>query len=154
MISCYNPYGVNWLRSAFLPQSDKSYRGPKRFIIQRKGKTRGIKNEAEVNEFFQKLGWEILDTEKLTFAQEIELFANAEAFAGVLGSGFTNAIWSRPGCKVITFIADNWVDSWVEWICDVNKLDYHWKTFQSDEAMMTKVDLDEVKQLLAKANLL
>ena len=49
MISCYNPYGVNWLRSAFLPLADTSYRGPKRFIIQRKGKTRGIQNETEVN---------------------------------------------------------------------------------------------------------
>ena len=154
MISTYSPYGVNSLRSAFLPLADKSYYGPKRFIIQRKGKARGIKNEAELNEFFQKLGWAIIDTETLTFAQEIELFANAEAFAGILGSGFTNAIWSPPGCKVITFVADNWVDSWVEWICDVNKLDYHWQIFPSDHLMMTTVDLGEVKKLLAKANLL
>jgi hypothetical protein len=154
MISCYNPYGVNWLRSAFLPQADKSYRGPKRFIIQRKGKTRGIKNEAEVNEFFRKLGWEIIDTEKLTFAQEIELFANAEAFAGVLGSGFTNAVWSPPGCKVITFVAGNWLDGWVEWISDVNRIDYHWKIFPSDVAMMMTVDLTEVKKILVKAKLI
>ena len=153
MISTYSPYGVNWLRSAFLPLADKSYRGPKRFIIQRKGKSRGIQNEAAVNEFFQKLGWAIIDTETLTFAQEIELFANAEAFAGVLGSGFTNGIWSPPGCKVITFVADQWVDSWVEWICAVNKLDYHWQIFPSDHAMMVTVDLGEVKKLLVKAGL-
>lgn len=154
MISCYSPYVVNWLRSAFLPVADKSYQGPKRFIIQRKGKARGIQNEAEVNAYFQKLGWAIIDTETLTFAQEIELFANAEAFAGVLGSGFTNGIWSRPGCKVITFVADTWVDSWVEWICDVNRLEYHWQIFPSDHAMMMMVDLGEVKKLLVKAGLL
>ena len=154
MISTYSPYGVNWLRSAFLPLADKSYRGPKRFIIQRKGKSRGIQNEAEVNAFFAKLGWAIIDTETLTFAQEIELFANAEAFAGVLGSGFTNGIWSRPGCKVITFVAGNWVDSWVEWICAVNRLDYHWQIFPADHAMMMTVDLGELKKLLAKAGLL
>jgi hypothetical protein len=154
MISTYSPYGVNWLRSAFLPLADKSYHGPKRFIIQRKGKSRGILNEAAVNEFFQKLGWAIIDTETLTFAQEIELFANAEAFAGVLGSGFTNGLWSRPGCKVITFVADSWVDSWVEWICKVNQLDYHWQVFPSDHAMMMTVDLDELKKLVAKAGLL
>ena len=153
MISTYSPYGVNWLRSAFLPLADKSYHGPKRFIIQRKGKVRGIKNEAAVNELFRQLGWSIIDTETLTFAQEIELFANAEAFAGVLGSGFTNGIWSPPGCKVITFVADNWVDSWVEWICAVNKLDYHWQIFPSDHEMMMTVDLDELKKLLAKAGL-
>ena len=151
MIACYNPYGVNWLRSAFLPLADKSYQGPKRFIIQRKGKMRGIRNEPEINEYFRSLGWEILDTEKLTFAQEIQLFANAEAYAGILGSGFTNALWSSPGCKVITFVAEDWLDGWVEWICMVNKLEYHWQIFPSDQSMMAMVDLGEVKKLLAKA---
>jgi capsular polysaccharide biosynthesis protein len=154
MISTYNPYGVNYLRSAFLPLADKSYRGPKRFVIQRKGKTRGIKNEAEVNALFQQLGWEIINTEDLTFAQEIELFSKAEAIAGILGSGFTNAIWSQSGCKVITFVADKWRDGWVEWICDVNRLEYHWKFFPSDDAeMMSTIDMGELKQLLKEAGL-
>jgi capsular polysaccharide biosynthesis protein len=153
MIACYNPYGVNWLRSAFLPLADKTYHGPKRFIIQRKGKTRGIKNEPEVNDFFRGLGWEIIDTEKLTFAQEIQLFAHAEAFAGVLGSGFTNAIWSSPGCQVITFVADSWMDGWVEWICEVNKLGYHWETFPADHETMVTVSLDAIRKLLREAGL-
>jgi len=153
MISTYSPYGVNWLRAEFLPRADKSYQGPKRFIIQRKGKTRGLLNEAEINDFFRKLGWAIIDTEKLTFAQEIQLFAQAEAFAGVLGSGFTNAAWSPPGCKVITFVADTWLDGWVEWICDVNRLDYHWQIFPSDHAMMMTADLRAVEKLLSRAGL-
>jgi capsular polysaccharide biosynthesis protein len=153
MISCYSPYGVNWLRSAYLPLADKSYKGPKKFIIQRKGKTRGILNEAEINEFFRRLGWEIIDTEKLTFAQEVELFANAEAFAGVLGSGFTNAVWSRPDCKVISFVADSWLDGWTEWICDVNRLEYYWDVFPADHQIMMTVDMARLKKLLAKAGL-
>ena len=154
MISCYNPYGVRWLREAFLPHADKSYSGPKRFVIQRKGKTRAIKNEAEVNAYFEKLGWAIIDTEALTFAQEIELFANAEAFAGVLGSGFTNGIWSRPGCKVVSFVAESWLDGWAEGICAANRLEYHWQTFPSDHAMMVTVDLEGLNKLLARAGLL
>lgn len=153
MIACYNPYGVAFLRSAFLPKADPEYHGPKRFVIQRKGKSRGIKNEQEVHDFFRGLGWEILDTEKLTFAQEIKLFAEAEAFAGMLGSGFTNGIWSRPGCKVITFVADNWLDGWVEWICDVNALEYRYQVFPSDYAFMTSVDLGEVRKLLRSVGL-
>ena len=153
MIANYNPYAVNWLRSAFLPLADQSYHGPKRFIIQRKGKARGIKNEAEVNEFFQKLGWAIIDTETLTFEQEIKLFADAEAFAGIFGSGFTNSLWSPPGCKVITFVADSWVDGGIEAICVANKLDYHWQIFPSDHMMLATVDLGEVRKILRKAGL-
>src|SRR5687768_18096160 len=62
----------------FRSKADKNYSGPKRFIIQRKGKSRGIKNEEEFNRFFEKRGWAILDTEKLTFAQEIKLFRSEE----------------------------------------------------------------------------
>ena len=87
MIDCYNPFGVNFLREKFLPKMDKNYSGPKKFVIHRSNKSRGIVNEAEVYDFFRKLGWEIVDTEKLTFAQEIKLFNDAEAVTGVFGSG-------------------------------------------------------------------
>src|SRR5581483_4676413 len=153
MISCYSPYAIRWLRETFLPHADKSYQGPKRFIIQRKGKTRGIKNEPEVNEFFKKLGWAIIDTETLTFAQELQLFSNAEAVAGAFGSGFTNCIWSPPGCKVITFVPDKFVDGGVESHCVVNKIDYFWQIFPSDHAMMATVDIGEIKKLLRRAGL-
>lgn len=153
MISCCNPYAINWLRSALMPHTDRNYKGPRRFIIQRKGKTRGITNDSEVNDFFIKLGWVIIDTEDLTFAQEIELFKNAEAFAGVMGSGFTNGIWSSPHCKVIMFVPENRLDGWAEGICAANQMDFYWKTFPSDHADMITVDLQEVKRLLAQAGL-
>ncbi len=153
MISCYSPYAVKWLRDTYFPHADKNYNGPKRFIIQRKGKTRGIKNEAEVNDFFTKLGWGIINTEDLTFAQELQLFSNAEAIAGIFGSGFTNCIWSPPGCKVITFLSDKMIDGGVESHCVVNKIDYYWQLFPSDHEMVATLDLGEVKKLLAKAGL-
>ena len=68
-----------------------------------------------MNDFFQKLGWAIIDTETLTFAQEIKLFSQTRRpYAGIFGSGFTNALWSSPGCKVITFVADSFVDGGIE----------------------------------------
>ena len=153
MVSCYNPYGVKFLRDTFLPQADKSYSGPKRFIIQRKAKSRGIKNEEEFNEFFKKRGWAIVDTEKLTFAQEINLFSEAEAVAGILGSGFTNAVWCKPGCSIITFVADSWLDGWVEWIADVCNLSYYYQIHPSNYAMMAQIDLAAVQRLLQRAGL-
>jgi capsular polysaccharide biosynthesis protein len=152
-IACYNPYGIGCLRSAFLPKADPSYSGPRRFIIQRKGHGRGIQNEPEINDYFRSLGWEIIDTETLTFAQEIKLFSEAEAIAGILGSGFTNTIWCQPGCAVITFVAENRLDGWVEGLCDVVQANYRYQIFPSDHAFMARVDLAEVKKLLRSAGL-
>jgi capsular polysaccharide biosynthesis protein len=153
MIDCYNPFGVNFLREKFLPLADKNYSGPKRFLIHRANKSRGIVNEAEVYEFFRKLGWEIIDTEKLTFAQEIKLFNDAEAVGGVFGSGFTNAIWCRPGCKLIPFVADCWLDGYVEWIAQVVGAEFHHRIFPSDHAMRARVDLKTVEEMLATTGL-
>jgi hypothetical protein len=153
VISCYNPYGVAFLRSAFLPKADANYSGPRRFFIQRKAKTRGIQNDAEVTAYFRELGWAIINTEELTLAQEIKLFSQAEAIAGVLGSGFTNCVWSPPGCAVITFVADSWLDGWVEWIAEICRLRYAWQVFPSDHEMRALVDLREVRRMLASLGL-
>jgi hypothetical protein len=150
-IACYNPYAVGFLRSRLLPKADPDYAGPRRFYIQRRGKSRGVANEAEVVDFFRRAGWGIIDTEQLTFAQELKLFSDAEAFAGVLGSGFTNAIWCRPGCKVISFVADSWQDGWVEWICGVNQLDYRWDVFPSNHRMMADLEIGRITRMLADA---
>jgi Glycosyltransferase 61 len=148
MIDCYNPFGVNFLREKFLPLMDKNYSGPKKFLIHRANKSRGIVNEAEVYDFFCARGWEIIDTEKLTFAQEIKLFNDAEAVGGVFGSGFTNAIWCRPGCKLLPFVADCWLDGYVEWIAQVVGAEFHYRIFPSDHAMRAQVDLKTVGEML------
>jgi hypothetical protein len=153
MLDCYNPFGVNFLREKFLPLADKNYSGPKKFLIHRSNKSRGIINEAEVYEFFRKSGWEIVDTEKLTFAQEIKLFNDAEAISGVFGSGFTNAVWCRPGCKLLPFVADCWLDGYVEWIAEVVGAEFHYRIFPSDHAMRAQVNLETVAEMLRATGL-
>jgi hypothetical protein len=153
MIDCHNPFGVNFLREKFLPLMDKKYSGPKKFLIHRSNKSRGIVNESEVYEFFRKIGWEIIDTEKLTFAQEIKLFNDAEAVSGVFGSGFTNAIWCQPGCQLLPFVADSWLDGYVEWIAEVVGAKFHFRIFPSDHAMRAMVNLKTVEEMLHTAGL-
>ena len=154
MIDCYNPFGVNFLREKFLPLADQSYSGPKKFLIHRSNKSRGIINEAEVYAFFHKLGWEVVDTEKLTFAQEIKLFNDAEAISGVSGSGFTNVVWCRPGCKVLPLVADSWPDGYAEWLAQVVGAEFHYRIFPSDHAMRAQIDLKTVGELLRSTGLM
>ena len=153
MIDCYDPYGIEYLREAFFPKADTSYTGPKRFLIRRSGKSRGIINEQEVNDFFTARGWGIVDTEKLTFAQEIQLFREAEAITGIFGSGFTNVLWCRPGCAVLPMVADTWLDGYVEWIAQVLDLRWAFRIFPSDHAMCAQVDLKVMQRLLEEMGL-
>jgi len=153
MIDCYNPYGIDFLRSQFLPKADPNYSGPKKIVLHRSNKSRGIQNQDEIYQLFTELGWAIVDTEKLTFAQEIKLFQEAEAVAGVFGSGFTNTIWCSKGCKVITFVPDSFVDGYIEWIADYLGLPFYFSIFPSDHESRALVDLEKVKSMLRAAEL-
>ncbi|MBN2505965.1 MAG: glycosyltransferase family 61 protein [Verrucomicrobia bacterium] len=124
---CYNPYAVHFLRRVFLPKADPAYNSPRRFFIKRVGRARPLQNADEVERFFQGLGWAVIDTETLTFAREIQLFASAEAVCGLAGSGLTNTVFCPPGCRVINLAPDFLLDGWLDWIVQVVGADY---TFQ------------------------
>lgn len=152
MVVCYSPYAVKYLRDRFLGFAEAAFVGPKRFVIDR-FKTRGLKNRVEVNRFFEKLGWAIIDTEKLSFAQEIKLFAEAEAIAGAVGSGFTNAVWCEPGTAVLQFLPETVLDGSTEWICQVNRLRWAYQICPSNYAFRAEVDLGELRETLEKLGL-
>jgi capsular polysaccharide biosynthesis protein len=93
MLQGYSPYGVDFLRRTFLPKRDTSYNGPKKFYIQRLGLTREPLNRVEIERFFAEHGWQPIDIMQLSFAQQIQLFAEAESITGMFGSAFTNSVF-------------------------------------------------------------
>ena len=146
MTGCDNPFAINFLRDKFLGRADKTYSGPKRFYIQRIGKGRGVRNEAEVIAFFQDLGWGIVDPEALTLAQQIQLYSQAEAICGVHGAGFTNLLWCQPNCHIIELCADNCLNGCYEGIAQYADLDYQYVICKGDELFRAFVGLEALKR--------
>jgi len=123
MSGCWNPYAVEFLRQSFLscgsPPSDSL---PKRFYIIREGYTRGISNEQEVRDYFKSQGWALIAPEKLSIPDQIALFRDAEAIAGLHGSALTNLVWCSPGCHVLEFVSKSFQSGAFEWLSIVCKL--------------------------------
>jgi Glycosyltransferase 61 len=120
MLQGYNPYAIQFLRQTFLPLRDRSFSGPKRFFIQRRSLTREPLNRVAIEQLFTDAGWTVIDIMPLSFAQQIQLFAEAEAVAGMFGSGFTNCVFCQPGCAVMPIMpTDFGLDSFLEWIAQV-----------------------------------
>ncbi len=133
MTGCTNPYAVNWLRTQFLQHQVKRDT-PKKFFIQRKGKTRGITNQEEVSEFFKSCGWAVIDFEDLNFAEQIAWFHNAEAVVGEHGAAFTNLLWCRPKCRVMELCANNFLNGCYEGISLCLGLDHSFMVKTADSA--------------------
>jgi capsular polysaccharide biosynthesis protein len=148
MTGCTNPYAVRFLRDRFLPRADATFRGPEKIYLMRRGKTRGVINEAELVAFLRNRGWTTIDPESLPLAQQIQLFAGARAICGVHGAGLTNIVWCDRGCTVIELIADNYLNGCFESISSCLDLQHHYLIFSGDKESRIHVDLDQLARVL------
>lgn len=145
MTGCWNPHAVDFLRRSFLshgsPHSDTL---PKRFYIIRDGYTRGVVNEMEVRELFTSRGWALIAPEKLSIPDQIALFRDAEAIAGLHGSAFTNLLWCLPGTSVLELVPENFMAGAFEWLARINGLSHRFLVCPVDRAGNAGVDLAEL----------
>ena len=77
---------------------------PKRIWIDRQGigqPKRRVANFEEILPVLQAHGFAPVRLETLAPAEQIALFASADAVAGVNGAGFANMIFSPPGCRIM-----------------------------------------------------
>jgi len=82
----------------------------RRLYIVRQG-NRAIRNHPEVWEVLQKRGFEIVRCEQLNFADQVRLFAAADAIVSTHGAGLSNMVFSPPGTKVIECMAPRFVET-------------------------------------------
>ncbi len=150
MLDCFNPYGVKFLREELLSRRDQSYHGPKKFVLKRSGKWREPDNSEEIYSFFEQIGWAVVDTEKMSFAQELNLFYEAEVVVGVLGSGLTNVVFCQPGCAVLHIVPGFYLDGWVDWIVQVVGCKYDFFICPSNYQQKYRVDIETLRQALLK----
>ena len=148
MTGCANPYGVNFLREKFLPHAEPPLKPIEKLYIQRRGKTRGLVNEAEVLAFLEQRGWQSVDLESLTPAQQIGLFAQARAVCGLHGAGFTNLLWSRTSCVAVELLADNFLNGCYEALASCVNVEHRFLIHPADQQSRIRVDLSQLASRL------
>jgi hypothetical protein len=155
MLQCYNPYAIQFLRERFLLKRDRTFSSPKRVFVKRVGLSREPLNAGEIEQFFEKRGWTPIDVVKLTFAQQVQLFHEAESIAGMFGSAFTNCVFCKPGCEVIPIMPVEFgMDGFLEWIGQVVGYDLHPFVLANDYTYRFSVDLDALGKWLESESLI
>ena len=110
--------------------------------------TRGIANEPEVIEFFQKRGWAILDPEGMAMPQKVQLFRRAQAVCALHGAGLTHLVWSEPGCRVLELCAKNYLNGAYEGLALERGLNYRYLVCEADAGCVARVDLKKLQEAL------
>jgi capsular polysaccharide biosynthesis protein len=71
------------------------------FIIRRKGAYRNIHPQTKVEAIFIRNGFKIIETDSMSFEQQVRLFANCSHLAAAHGAGLTNMTFMKKGSKVL-----------------------------------------------------
>ena len=148
MTGCTNPYVVKWLREKFLHHAEGGRDFPKKILILRHGKTRGILNIIQIKEKLEAMGWVALDMEGFPFKRQIAIFANAECIVAEHGAALSNLVWCRPGTKVMELCPESFLNGCYEGISLCVGLDHHFEIFKADRANRIHVPLERLLGLV------
>ncbi|HEV3271366.1 MAG TPA: glycosyltransferase family 61 protein [Candidatus Methylacidiphilales bacterium] len=99
----WTPESAAWVRAKLAPELTHWPVGKKVFYISRSG-PRSILNEEEIVRSLQSHDVTVVQAEKLTLREQIDLFAGAGLIVGPHGAGIQNALWAPHGCPVLEFV--------------------------------------------------
>jgi hypothetical protein len=98
---------------------------PRRLVVCRGVRdARNIRNRKTMIEALAPLGFAAIQPEKLPFDEQAMLFANAEFIVTEFGSAMVNAIFSRPGTKLVEIIAEGQFDPWSSHFGAMNRFEH------------------------------
>ncbi len=101
------PWALASIRDAFLPAIKVGT--PRRLFISRaKARRRRLLNEDAVIATLAPFGFSAVALESLPLAAQIELFADAEAVAGLHGAGLAHLAFARAGAAFIEITSSPW----------------------------------------------
>ena len=88
-----------------LGQKTEKEAWPEKIFLRRNSGTRKVTNTGELEKLLVARGYVIVEPEKLTFLQQIQLFKNAKEIVAPTGAALSNAIFCKPGTRVAVLMA-------------------------------------------------
>ncbi len=88
-----------------LAKKKKDHEWPELIYLRRNSGTRKISNAAEIEKQFSSQGYVIIESEKLTFMQQVQLFSSAKEIVSSTGAALANGIFCKPGTRIGVLMA-------------------------------------------------
>lgn len=104
----FSRYGLVALRERLCQDTPKASDASKsRIMVKRSSGIRNITNARQIEELLISKGFLVVEPERLTFAEQVGLFSNADVVVGATGAALANLIFCKPSTKVIIMISDH-----------------------------------------------
>lgn len=114
----------DFLRRSLLPLAPAQVKRERLFVSRAPGAKRRITNESEVEAMLVPRGFRKVYLETCTLAEQVALFANAEAIAAAHGASMANLVFCAPQTKVIEIFEPEYVNPCYWGVAQQVGLDY------------------------------
>jgi len=94
------------------------------YISRRLAKDRRLTNESELLQRLTKYGVEVVELERISVTEQVNLFASAKLVIGPHGAGFTNIVFCQKGSSVIEFMPEFYFVDYFEILANLRALNY------------------------------
>lgn len=101
----FNPSHLNIFRTEF-KQFRKKEPFTKIYISRKKARSRKIINENELTDFLIEKGFKIIETDYMSFQDQVFLFSNSSFLISSHGAGLTNMIFMPENAKIIELMPE------------------------------------------------
>jgi hypothetical protein len=102
-----------WLRDFYLslgPQQSAAPRSRKVYISRSRARRRQLKNEKQLMQIIVPHGFEKVDLEDLSVAEQASIFRSAEMIIAPHGAGLTNLVFAAPDTKLLELFSSDYVN--------------------------------------------
>jgi hypothetical protein len=117
----------------------------KKIFISRIGDSRSPKFETELILQLEDNGWQILNTAKMTLAEQVAVISSAEVLAGIHGAGLSGVNWMSPGTKLVEIGTDRFVRCFQR-LANLNDVKYSRINYKND-SLGLNITIRELKNL-------
>ena len=100
-----SPVAIEWLNDKF-KDVKSDYVSPRNIYVSRSdAKIRFVSNESELKDILGEFGFETMSMTRLSIADQVEVFRNAEFIVGPHGAALANLAFAKPGATLIEFFS-------------------------------------------------
>ena len=101
----FRQIAIEWLNDKF-KDVKSDYVSPRNIYVSRSdAKIRFVSNESELKDILGEFGFETMSMTRLSIADQVEVFRNAEFIVGPHGAALANLAFAKPGATLIEFFS-------------------------------------------------
>jgi len=101
---------ADWMRRRVGRDDGRRNPGRRIYVVRGQDKRRRAVNDVELDALLAAHGFEPVVLERLSVAEQVALFGQAEAVASLHGAGLSNMLFMPPGGAVIELVSDRYPD--------------------------------------------